>query len=653
MLADLAAIRPDAVIVQDAGVVRMVREAFPALCTHASTQMGIHNSAGARVAERMGIRRAILERQTTFEEIARIREETSIELEAFVHGALCCSRSGVCLFSSWMGGWSGNRGKCKQPCRRRYFGEEGNGFFFSTQDLYSLDALRGLGEAGVCCLKIEGRLRRADYVRRVVGAYRLMLDVSDEEYRARLKEAKGELGNALGRKWTGPFGSADDFRDVIQHRSLGTSGLLVGKIMEPAEGGFLMEVRRRVSVNDTIRVQPVSGDEGPAITITRLTVNGKRAGSAGRGRTCWIGCDKPVQPGSFVFRTGAATGDISRRIDRLPCARPALDLAVTVEDGRIRVDPGPDCPEWSSPAETVPARNRPLGEGEIAIEFRRTRAARLAAGHVAATVAGNIFMPASELKRLRRAFWSWADANIDAGDVERRWHAAAERFLRDAAAGHNAGVGTVESTVKLGRERRGGVPGALTAVAMDDFTGAEDEVVLPEFCPEGGVTGLRNRVAEAIDRGARKFRVTSLYGLDLLAGHDGLDVTVSFSVPVCNSLAVAEMLSLGARKATAWVELEKASLLALIESCGNTVEVFTYGRLPLMSTRYEIPVSGEITDGRGAGFRVIEEGGLTYVLPDKVLSIEAPPGVSTYMDLTHAAPDEPETDQFNYPRDFP
>jgi len=652
MLAGLAAIRPDAVIVQDIGVVRMIREAFPVLCIHASTQMGIHNSAGARMAERMGIRRVILERQTTFEEIARIREETSIELEAFVHGALCCSRSGVCLFSSWMGGWSGNRGKCKQPCRRRYFGEEGNGFFFSTHDLYSLDALRRLGELGVCCVKIEGRLRRADYVRRVVGAYRLMLDVSDEEYRARLKEAKGELGNALGRKWTGPFKSAGDFTTVIQYRSLGASGLLVGKVREPARGGFMLEVRRTVSVNDTIRVQPESGDEGPAITVTRLAVDGKRTGSAGRGRTCWIGCDKPVWAGALVFKTGIVTEDMSRRIDRLPCARPALDLVVTVEDGRILVDPGPDHARWSSPAETSAARNMPLGAQKVTDEFRRTRAARLAAGRVEARVEGNIFMPASELKRLRRAFWSWADGNIDARDVEHGWYAAGEQFLRDAAGGRDAGGSGIEQTVKVGKGSGEDFAGASIAVAIEGFTGAEDEVVLPEFCPERDLPGLRNRIEEAVEKGARKFRVTSLYGLDLLAGHDGMDVTVSFSVPVCNSLAAAEMLSHGARKVTAWVELEKASLLTLIESCGDVIEVFTYGRLPLMSTRYDVPVSGEITDGRGAGFRVVEEGGLTYVLPDKVFAVEPPSGVSTFMDLTHAEPGEPETSCFNYARDL-
>ena len=651
MLADLAVIRPDAVIVQDPGVVRMIRESFPSLCIHASTQMSIHNSAGARMAERMGISRVILERQTTFEEIEEIRKKTSVELEVFVHGALCCSRSGVCLFSSWMGGWSGNRGKCKQPCRRRYFAEGGNGFFFSTRDLYSLDAVRGLDRLGVSCLKIEGRLRRADYVRTVVGAYRLVLDVSDEEYRSTLKEARGALAAAPGRKWTGPFKTADDFRNVVQHRSLGASGLLVGKVKKPADGGFLMEVRRMVSVNDTIRLQPDSGDEGPAITVTRMTVDGKRAGSAGRGRTCWIGCDKAVPAGALVFKTGAGTGDVTARIGKLPLARPALDLAIEVDGESIRVDPGLGYPAWSAPAKTGTARNRPLAPRAIMDEFRRTRSMLLAAGRIETRVAESIFMPASELKRLRREFWSWADATIDPDDITRRWRTAARRARQNTRRAGAGGKEPAEVVVKLGKGRRKAVPDALTAVAIDEFTGGQDEVVLPEFCAEPDLAHLGGLVAQAIDRGARRFRVTSLYGLDLLAAHGGLDVTVSFAVPVCNSLAAAEMLSHGARKVTAWVELEEASLLALLESCDG-VEVFAYGRLPLMSTRYDIPVSGEITDGRGAGFTVSREGGLTYLWPSKVFSIEAPAGVPTYMDLTHADIGESETSDFNYTRDF-
>ncbi len=149
----IAGLEPDAVIIQDIGAALFLKRYFPQLTLHGSTQMGIHNSAGVKTAQSFGIERVILERQITMTELSSIIEASPLEIEVFVHGALCCSVSGHCLFSSWMGGWSGNRGRCKQPCRRRFHSDENgtkkSGFFFSTQDYYSLDMLDELTEAGL------------------------------------------------------------------------------------------------------------------------------------------------------------------------------------------------------------------------------------------------------------------------------------------------------------------------------------------------------------------------------------------------------------------------------------------------------------------------------------------------------------------------
>ena len=117
-LAELEELAPDALLVQDLGLLRMARECFPKLTLHASTQMGFHNSAGLQIARELGVTRVVLERQMTLDEIAAVKASTDLELEVFIHGALCASLSGQCLFSSYLGGYSGNRGKCKQPCRR-------------------------------------------------------------------------------------------------------------------------------------------------------------------------------------------------------------------------------------------------------------------------------------------------------------------------------------------------------------------------------------------------------------------------------------------------------------------------------------------------------------------------------------------------------
>ena len=141
-LARLETLRPDALIVQDIGVVRLARRYFPKLTLHGSTQMSLHNSAGLQFAKEIGLTRVILERQTTLTELEMmLKTKPPVEVEIFIHGALCCCISGTCLLSSWLGGWSGNRGKCKQPCRRRHRSADGNGFFLSAQDLETLEIL--------------------------------------------------------------------------------------------------------------------------------------------------------------------------------------------------------------------------------------------------------------------------------------------------------------------------------------------------------------------------------------------------------------------------------------------------------------------------------------------------------------------------------
>jgi putative protease len=160
----------DAVIVQDRGLLRALRRELR-VPVHASTQMGIHTPEGARWAEQAGIERVILARELSLEEIAGIRKASGVELEVFVHGALCYCFSGQCLFSSFAGGRSGNRGACAQPCRKSYVMGERQGYLLSTADLFCVDAIPDLLRIGVQGLKIEGRMRSPIYVYLASKAY--------------------------------------------------------------------------------------------------------------------------------------------------------------------------------------------------------------------------------------------------------------------------------------------------------------------------------------------------------------------------------------------------------------------------------------------------------------------------------------------------
>ncbi|MBQ5897642.1 MAG: U32 family peptidase, partial [Oscillospiraceae bacterium] len=165
----------DAFIVQDLAVAKLVREICPSMEMHASTQMTIHDLAGALEAQNLGFKRAVLSRELSLDEIKYISERTDIELEAFVHGALCMCMSGCCYLSSVLGGRSGNRGLCAQPCRLDFrFGEKNHAL--SLKDMSHIEHIRELASAGVCSFKIEGRMKRPEYVAAAVTACRAALN---------------------------------------------------------------------------------------------------------------------------------------------------------------------------------------------------------------------------------------------------------------------------------------------------------------------------------------------------------------------------------------------------------------------------------------------------------------------------------------------
>ena len=176
LLQYLEKVGPDGIIVQDLGVAKIARENFPKLALHASTQMDIASAKGANFLSRLGFKRVVLARELSLEEIRAVGERTNIELEVFVHGALCASESGLCLFSSYLGGKSANRGACAQACRRLYASESESGYFFSPDDFELVQYVPELMEAGVASFKIEGRMKSAEYVGAVVAAYRHMID---------------------------------------------------------------------------------------------------------------------------------------------------------------------------------------------------------------------------------------------------------------------------------------------------------------------------------------------------------------------------------------------------------------------------------------------------------------------------------------------
>lgn len=232
LLQYLERVGPDGIIVQDLGVVKMARDHFPRLKLHASTQMNVASAAGSNFLSRYGFKRVVLSRELSLDELKAIRAATNMELETFVHGALCVSASGLCLFSSYLGGRSANRGACTQACRRLFRSEgDDDGYYFSPDDLQLVERIPELVEAGVSSLKIEGRMKSADYVGSVVAAYRHMLDNwrFDRE-RAASKALSMLQGDFARRKTSFWFDGTPEPGSFLRPEQAGGTGIAMGKV---------------------------------------------------------------------------------------------------------------------------------------------------------------------------------------------------------------------------------------------------------------------------------------------------------------------------------------------------------------------------------------------------------------------------------------
>ena len=561
-LAALELLRPDAVIVQDIGALRLIRDYFPGLTIHASTQMGLHNSAGIAFARDLGVKRVILERQTTLKEIQQMLAiSPDMELEMFIHGALCCCISGSCLLSSWLGGWSGNRGKCKQPCRRRYHSDEGNGFFLSSQDLCTLELIPQIMSSGVRSLKIEGRLRRADYVENVVSAYRLAMDsVHDPtQFKETLPKAKELLAKTCGRKWSLGFYTEQARKDLIKFDSLGASGQLCGKVIGSGNGGFTVLPSRRLHVGDVIRVQPRSGDEGPAVTITKMSIHGKAVNRALKDEAVFILSDKVVTKDSLVYKTGESVGDYTKRIAALPLRKLPLDLKISLTRKELKIQI-PAGIRWEKTLDLAEAGTHPLTPETLIREFASAGTETIGNGTITATVSDNPFLPASILKGLRKEFNSFLNDHLTEDMIRSDNAARLHRFHMDYRS-LQPSVSPAAITAAVPRGKRLDLPnGAVIAREIKDTPSPHEELILPFFIREKDLADIKKALADFVKRGGKSVRITSLHHFELLKPYSALKIKTCMPLPVSNSFAAAEVASHGAELVQAWLELGRAEL---------------------------------------------------------------------------------------------
>ncbi|UTD13755.1 U32 family peptidase [Treponema denticola] len=235
----LDSVSPDGIIVQDLGIVQMAKTHFPKLKLHASTQMNIASAKAANALSRFGISRVVLARELSLKEIEAVNLNTSCELEVFVHGALCVCQSGLCMFSSYLGGKSANRGMCAQACRRLYTAHtpqgDKDGYYFSPHDLQLIDYVPDLIKAGVSSFKIEGRMKSAEYVGTVVSAYRHVIDNWEKNKKEAVETGRRILAGDFARKKTSFLFVSSKAEEILNPNQAGGTGIFLGTIDKTAQ----------------------------------------------------------------------------------------------------------------------------------------------------------------------------------------------------------------------------------------------------------------------------------------------------------------------------------------------------------------------------------------------------------------------------------
>lgn len=266
VLAFLDAVKVNGVIIQDWGTYYLAKKYFPRLVLHASTQMGNHNSVGVNYGASKGIVRTVLARELTMPELESISRQSKAELEVFIHGALCYSFSGMCLFSSYSGGQGANRGICKQSCRRIYQGGGEQHALFSLKDNQQIKNLQKLMELGIRSLKIEGRMKSADYVFQVCKAYRMALD---NPANAALAAQMLELD--MGREKTAWFLGGNVSNGITDDPSI---GIRIGQVIEVGRKTISFTSSEKLEEGYRVRVRNANDDEKLYVKIENFSQNG-------------------------------------------------------------------------------------------------------------------------------------------------------------------------------------------------------------------------------------------------------------------------------------------------------------------------------------------------------------------------------------------
>lgn len=644
LLDALRRIEPHALIIQDLGVYNLARRLAPALPLHASTQMTLHTPAGARQAHAMGFERVILARECTLDEIVAIRRSCPIEIETFIHGALCYSVSGQCNFSSYAAGKSANRGQCQQFCRRLFEADDAPKPLFAPLDLGAAPILPQLIRAGIHSFKIEGRLKPAEAIAQIVSAYRLLIDAHPAPTKDIVAEARNRLKLALGRKQCTGFYLNPAPGDAMTGEGSTQSGRLLGKVLAADASSFELEPAEPVKVGDRLHVIAGANDTPQRFNVKQLWLGAKPIRQSRPRQHVRIEAPFAAAPGARVMKVidadavpeGAKRhGDKKwpRAVERAQKALRA-ELCMNSRGAAALHIHGLDLP----PIESWPSYDAFVSLEEAETVLRAApppRTVRLAPLVAAADFPDGAPMTSAELEALRDQALDDAEQRLDA----QRAQLAAELETPLPAPpplepGVLVHVECLDDAQALLHHERWRIILPVRETLRRDFpafaalSGAQARcsLALPPFAfdPAAQQT-VDDAIAAAAGHGFRSFVAANLGHFDQLAPYraHGLEILADEPLHALNSAAVEQLRALGASHAVYAQEGRAANLAALIRRTGpQAIVLIVYGKVPLFRSRHPAPPLERLrATAPRETLDVFTRDGLTHVAPRRDYSL--------------------------------
>lgn len=596
----------DAIIVQDLGLARYLIKNFPKLHVHASTQMSVHNLDGVKQLEKLGFSRVVLSRELNIKEIENICKKSNIEIEVFVHGALCISYSGQCLFSSMVGGRSGNRGKCAQPCRLPYELLENNniidkGYLLSPRDLCGLEFLPQLIKAGVSCLKIEGRMKTPEYVATVTRIYRKYIDMVNKNIAFKIDEQdKKDLLQVFNR---GNF--SNGHLDTISNKNLvykqksNNAGIFLGNVsnFNNNKGYITFTTNDIVNIGDKINIENKK-HEISTYTISELMINDKNIKQAKPNDKIKIGRMKGnIFLGDKIYKitdknlnsSSLSTLDKELRKIKLNCSlkvKKDRPISITLSDNNdISIN-------IISDIFPIPAENSPITQERLISQFSKTGNTPFEISQFEIDLDDNLYIPSiSKLNELRRQALSQYENKV-ISSFKRTLASISEYKINFAKTYNHTSISLLLNILNLDFDYDNLQHVDKLYIPFKYFILRDYQSVLKKLTKKFDTyiympTIIRNNIfANSLPNilenyNISGFVISNIGNFELLTSYSDKKLICNYTFNIFNNLTANE---LNVDTITLSPELNKNDLQAL-SSIHNT-ELIIYGNLPLMTSNY-------------------------------------------------------------------